>query len=229
MPSDFPRRPVVQKGVLVVFPSQKPGTPPSQAIVFQFNPDTMKRTLANRAPPAPAGAATGAAKEDALRIVGPPVETISVSVELHAADQLAEPDSNPVVAEFGLHPALAALELLMYPPSSLTEKIAAFAEQGEVQVSPPELPLVLLIWGKSRVVPVKITNFSVSEEAFDPKLNPIYAKVDLGMQVLTSVELAESSVGRDAYTAYQQQKEILAASSQPGMAVAGIRNLLPAL
>src|SRR5262249_57243310 len=90
------------------------------------------------------------------------------------------------------------------------------AQAGKVQVCPADLPLTLLVWGKSRVVPVRLTSFSITEEAFDPKLNPIQAKVDLGMRVLTYMELKEDTVGFAAYIAYQAQKEALARLVRPG-------------
>jgi len=226
--SEFPGRPKVQKGALAVYPTQTPGSQASKIIVFHFNPDQMRRSLAHRAPPAPAGQAnTGTAKEDVLRVAGPPVKTITLSIDLNAADQLESPDDNPVVAENGLHPALATLEMLMYPPTQSAQQIQEQASQGKVQVQPADLPLVLLVWGKSRVVPVKLTSFSITEDAFDSRLNPISAKVDLSMQVLTYMEFPESSVGLDAFMSYQQQKENLAASDAPGPAVSGIRDLLP--
>jgi hypothetical protein len=227
MPDTSPLRPNLQKGALAVYPTHTPGSQPSSVIVFQFNPEAMKRTLAHRAAPAPAAGNTGAAKEDVLRVAGPPLETINLTVDMHAADQLAEPDQNAAVAEDGLHPALATLELLMYPPTLNALAIEQKAAAGQVQVSPADLPLVLLIWGKSRVVPVKLTSFAVSEEAFDRHLNPIAAKVELGMQVLTYMEFNDSSIGRDAFIAYQKSKEQLAARSRPGNDLTGIRNLLP--
>jgi hypothetical protein len=227
MPFESPLRPNLFKGALAVYPTQTPGSQPSAVIVFQFNPDTMKRTLAHRAAPAPAEGKSGASKEDVLRVAGPPLETINMTVDMHASDQLEDPDQNGVVAENGLHPALATLELLMYPPTLNSQAIEAQAAQGVVQVSPADLPLVLLVWGKSRVVPVKITSFSISEEAFDTRLNPIAAKVDLGMQVLTDMEFTDSSIGRDAFIAYQKSKESLAQQDRPGFNLSGIRNLLP--
>jgi hypothetical protein len=227
MPAEFPLRPNLQKGALAVYPTHTPGSQPSKVIIFQFNPDTMKRTLAHRAPTAPNQGNTGAAKEDVLRVAGPPLETINLSVDLHASDQLAEPDLNGAVAEHGLHPALATLELLMYPPTLNARKIEEQAARGQVQVSPADLPLVLLIWGQSRVVPVKLTSFGVSEEAFDTRLNPIAAKVDLAMQVLTYMEFTQSSIGRDAFIAYQQAKESLATLDRPGANITGLRDLLP--
>lgn len=222
-----PIRPSLQKGALAVYPTHTPGSQPSTVILFQFNPESMKRTLAHRAAPAPNSGATGAAKEDVLRVAGPPLETINMTVDMHAADQLAEPDVNAAVAQHGLHPALATLELLMYPPTLNAQKIAQQAASGKVQVSPADLPLVLLVWGKSRVVPVKITSFAISEEAFDTRLNPIAAKVELGMQVLTYMEFTDSSIGRDAFLAYQKAKERLAQQNRPGSSMAGLRNLLP--
>ncbi len=226
MPDESPLRPSLLKGALAVYPTQTPGTKPA-LIVFQFNPEAVKRTLAHRAPPTPASGASGTAKEDVLRVAGPPLETISLSVDMHAADQLEEPDQNGVVAEHGLHPALATLELLMYPPTLDALTIKAQADAGKVQINPADLPLVLLIWGKPRVVPVKLTSFAISEEAFDTRLNPIAAKVELAMQVLTYMEFNESSVGRDAFISYQQEKERLASIHVPSSNTIGLRNLLP--
>jgi hypothetical protein len=115
----------------------------------------------------------------------------------------------------------------MYPPTLTAQKIQEQDSRGEVQVQPADLPLVLLVWGKSRVVPVKLTSFSVTEDAFDTRLNPISAKVDLSMQVLTYMEFPQSSVGLDAFVSYQQQKESLAAAANPGAVAAGVSNLLP--
>ena len=227
MPSQSPLRPNLQKGALAVYPTHTPGSQPSTVIVFQFNPESMKRTLAHRAAPAPAAGASGAAKEDVLRVAGPPLETINLTVEMHASDQLEDPDANDAVAEHGLHPALATLELLMYPPTLNAALIEQQAAAGNVQVSPADLPLVLLVWGKQRVVPVKLTSFAIAEDAFDTRLNPIAAKVELGMQVLTYMEFTDSSLGRDAFIAYQKAKESLARLDRPGSNVLGIRNLLP--
>ncbi len=229
MPSQSPLRPNLQKGALAVYPTHTPGSQPTALIVFQFNPESMKRTLAHRAAPAPTEGKSGAAKEDVLRVAGPPLETISITVDMHAADQLDEPDNekNNAVAQHGLHPALARLELLMYPPTLNAKKIEEQAAKGKVQVSPADVPLVLLIWGKSRVVPVKLTSFAISEDAFDSRLNPISAKVELGMQVLSYMEFTDSSIGRDAFLAYQKTKENLAQPSLVASAPTGIRNLLP--
>jgi hypothetical protein len=155
------------------------------------------------------------------------VETINLSIVLNAADQLEQPEQNPEVATNGLHPALAALELLLYPPSTQVLLNRGLAQAGSAQICPADLPLTLLVWGKSRAVPVRLTDFSITEEAFDPSLNPIQAKVDLGMRVLTYMELKEDTIGFGAYIAYQAQKEVLARMVRPGDAAGAIRGLIP--
>jgi hypothetical protein len=225
MPSEFPRSPKLLKGALVVYESQTPGPPP-RVIAFQYNPEQLTRSLASRAAPREPSN-VGGAREDVLRVLGPPVETLNLSVELDAADQLEEPGRNRAVVENGLHPVLATLELLLYPPTARVQEIERLAQQGEVQICPADLPLTLLVWGKSRVVPVLLTSFSVTEQAFDPALNPIQAKVDLGLRVLTYMELQQSSQGHRVYLAYQRQKETLAQQYEPGGAESRIRGLLP--
>src|SRR5215475_1309367 len=225
MASDFPGSPKLLKGALVVYESQKPGPPP-RVIAFQYNAEQLSRSLSHRAAP-PEPSDVGAAREDSFRVLGPPVETINLSVVLDAADQLEQPDQNPEVAANGLHPALAALELLLYPPSTQVLLNRTLAQAGRVQVCPADLPLTLLVWGKSRAVPVRLTDFSITEEAFDPSLNPIQAKVDLGMRVLTYMELQENTIGFGAYIAYQAQKEVLARMVRPGESAGALRGLIP--
>ncbi len=208
MPSDFPRSPKFLKGALVAYESQFLGPVPN-VIVFQYNPEQLSRTLAHRAaPPEPSN--VGGAREDVLRVLGPPVETISLTIELDAADQLGEPERHPHVVAYGLLPALAALELLLYQPSGQVLQNQTLARAGTAQICPEDVPLVLFVWGPRRVVPVRLTNFSITEEAFDQALNPIRAKVELGMRVLTYAELKQTSLGYNAYLATQVQKEVLA-------------------
>jgi hypothetical protein len=225
MPSEFPRSPKLLKGALAVYADETHGTQPAM-IVFQYNPDTMRRSLAARVPPRDA-ANRGAAVEDVRRVQGPPVETVNLSVVLSAADQLEQPTNNRGVLEHGLHPELATLELLLYPTTTQAQEMRSQADRGSAQVQTVSLPLVLLVWGRSRVVPVKLTTFTVTEEAFDPDLNPIQAKVDLAFQVLTYMELQDSTIGYDAFLSYQRQKEQLAGKAQPRAGQDRVRGLLP--
>jgi hypothetical protein len=225
MPSETMISPRLLKGALAVYRSQTPGTQP-KVIVFQYNPETLRRSLLMRAQPPDRGNA-GAAREEVLRVLGPPVETVNMTIELDAADQLEHPDGNRATVENGLHPAIATLELLLYPSTSTTQAQQQQAQQGQVQVTPADLPLTLMVWSRARVVPVLITSFAVTEEAFDVNLNPTRAKVDLGFKVLTHMELKSDSLGYQAFLAYQRQKETLSQQSQPQGDDTRIRGMLP--
>ena len=117
---------------------------------------------------------------DALRLRGPAVETIKLEAELDATDQLEFPNQYPMATQYGLHPQLAQLEMLINPTVETLQRDDALANAGTLEIIPLEQPLTLFVWSSSRVVPVRLTDFSVTEEAFDPNLNPIRAKVSLG-------------------------------------------------
>lgn len=206
MPTQYPNGPRLLKGALVAYESQLQGPVPT-VIVFQYNPEQLTRTLAHRVAPREASN-LGGVREDVLRVQGPPVENISLSIVLDAADQLA--DKHPTTVAIGLHPALSALELLLYPPSTQVLFNRTLTQAGTAQICAADVPLVLFVWGPSRVVPIQLTSFSITEEAFDQRLNPIQARVQLGMQVLTYMELKESTIGYNAYLATQIQKEVFA-------------------
>jgi len=225
MASESPNSPKILKGALAVYPEQTPGTQPT-IIVFQYNPEQLRRTLAPRAQPPDRGN-TGAAREEVLRVQGPPIETINMTVELDATDQLEHPESNQSAVNDGLQPQLATLELLLYPSTAKAQEQQQQAQAGKVQVTSSDLPLTLLVWGKSRVVPVLLTTFSVTEEAFDVNLNPTRAKVELAMKVLTYMELQSTSLGTDVFLSYQRQKENLASQAKPLTDDSRVRGLLP--
>ena len=188
--SEFPGSPKLLKGALVVFGAPVPV--PTNLIVFQFNPDEMTRSFRQDAPQ---GAEAQRRKSgDAGRVL-PPVESFSLSVELDAVDQLET--ANPIAVASGVHPALAALELLLYPNSTVVILNKVLAATGMSLISQPKVPLVLLVWGPLRVVPVRVTSVSIKEEAYDQLLTPIRAKVDLGLQGLTEAELRRAGAPFD--------------------------------
>ena len=203
-----PPWPTVDKGQLMVYDTPT-ATAPSRIIVFQYNPETVRRSFAVRAPTHDATQA-GAAHQSVLMVPGPPVETITVSVELDADDQRTDPQHASQVQTDGLFGALSALELLLYPSSASVQKIQQMADQGAVDVQPADTPLVLLGWGRNRIVPVQLMSLTVNEELFDPNLNPIHAKVDLSLKVLTYMEFTQDSVGRRTFIAHQKNLEDLA-------------------
>lgn len=197
------------RGSFSIYQDDAPGTT-AKTINFQYNPGEIRRTLAHRRPQQQQGQ-THPRHNAARFVAGPPTETITLSIELDAADQLEKPNDHRDTVDRGLNLTLSALELLMYPASAQYERIQQQAEQGRITVEPGNVPLVLLNWGDSRIVPVLITSFSITEQEFDNKLNPIHAKVDLTLQVLTYLNLQQGSSGIDAFlTTYQKEKERLA-------------------
>ncbi|MGH7496698.1 MAG: hypothetical protein ACREOO_30475 [bacterium] len=204
--SSFPGSPRLIKGALIAI---DPLVPIPNVILFQYNPDTMTRRLDARST-----SGDNSDRAEAFRLIGPPKETITLSVEIDATDQLERNDSR--AATVGIHPALAALEVLLYPASETIIQNAGLAKNGEMDVMPPEAPLSLLVWGPLRVLPVRLTGFSVTEEAYDTALNPIRAKVELSMQVLSTLDLKTDHIGYELFMAHHIAKEILAKSNLGG-------------
>jgi hypothetical protein len=204
----FPNSPRLVKGGIVLIDPNTSAV--LRTIPLQYNPDTLTRSLQIKA------LAEGGDRSDAMRLTGPPVETIKLEVELDATDQLEFPDQNANATEFGLQPQLAALEIIVYPSSAQIQSNNSLASAGTLEIIPMETPLTLFVWSKNRVLPVKLTEFSITEEAFDVNLNPIRAKVSLGMRVLSVNDLPFTHKGSSLFMAYQQQKENLAKKTAGG-------------
>lgn len=189
----------LSKGAIVGLDVLKPV---ASVVVFQYNPERVTRQLRPKL-----GSPDGAEGE-AMRLAGPPEETFSLEIEIDAADQLA--DGNPVTTAMGIAPQLAALELMLYPASARVIANEVLAATGLIEVVPPEGPLALLVWGPRRVLPVRLTEMSVAEEAYDPALNPIQAKVTVSVRVLTYDDLGVRSVGGGLFLVHQVAKEVMA-------------------
>ncbi len=196
----FPGSPKLLKGAIVGI---DPFNPLASIIIFQYNPDTLTRRLT-----AQTTGSDNADRGEVLRLKGPPQETINLEVEIDAADQLEQ--SQPTALTMGILPTLASLEMLLYPKSSVAIANEVLAAAGIIEVIQPEAPLTLFVWGTQRVLPVRLTEFSITEEAFDPILNPIRAKVNLGMRVLNYQDLGLTSVGGSIFMAHQIVKEVMA-------------------
>jgi len=210
--SSFPNSPKVLKGAII---GVDPFNPLASIAVFQYNPHTVTRSLQVLA------ASEGGDKSEALRLKGPPVETIKMDVEIDATDQLEKADG--ITNALGIYPQLSALEMLLYPKSTLVIANAIAAAVGTVEILPPTAPFTLLVWGLKRVVPVRLTELSITEEAFDPDLNPIQAKVSLGLRVLSYNDLPITDPGYAIFMAHQIAKEVFATMGSIGNlgAVAG--------
>ncbi len=206
MGSEFPRSPRVLKGGLVAY--RLPDLFPT-VIVFQYNPDEVSRSLQSQG-------ASGGGRGEANRVNGPPKETLTFSVEIDAADQLEKPDENATTVENGLHPVIASLERLVYPSYPLVIANEALALAGSAFILNETAPLTLLVWGPRRVLPVRIQSLSIKEEAFDQALNPIRAKADLSLEVLTYRDLDVTNPGYWVYLAAFTQKEVMSALNSFG-------------
>jgi hypothetical protein len=207
--TSFPNSPRILKGGIVLIDATTAAV--RRIIILQYNPDTLSRTLQVQG----AGQESGDRLE-ALRLKGPPVETIKLDAEIDATDQLELPNQgqNQVTTQLGIFPQLAALETIIYPTSQQLQATNSLAQLGTLEIAPAETPLTLFIWSKTRILPVRLTEFSITEEAFDISLNPIRAKVSLGMRVLSVNDLGFTHKGGNLFMSYLQQKEQLAAMMQ---------------
>lgn len=214
MPDISPR--LLKGGIVLIDPDSGAI---QRIIALQYNPESLTRTLQ---PKTVTG--EGPDRAEATRLTGPPVETIKLDAEVDATDQLEIGDGG--AAATGVHPQLAALEMIVYPTSRQLSDTNGLAQRGTLEIAPVIAPLTLFVWSQHRIIPVRITDFSVTEEAFDPALNPIRAKVSLGMRVLSTDDLGFGSKGGDLFMAYLQNKERLAKQSRAGtLAALGLTGL----
>jgi hypothetical protein len=208
--TSFPNSPRLIKGGIVLL---EPGSAMVQRIiVLQYNPNTLSRTLQIKEISSDSGD-----RSQAMRLTGPPTESIRLDAEIDATDQLEFPQDNQDAVEVGIHSQLAALETIIYPSSSQLLANNRLAQNGTLEIIPMEAPLSLFIWSKQRILPVRLTEFSVTEDAFDPTLNPIRAKVSLGMRVLTIDDLGFEHQGGSLFMNYLQAKEQLVRRSGGGV------------
>jgi hypothetical protein len=192
-----------------------PSTSSVQCVIaLQYNPDSLSRTLQIQAF---TGGQDGV-RVDALRLRGPAVETIKIEAEMDAVDQLEFPSQNPLAVQYGLQPQLAQLEMLVNPTVESLQNDDALANAGTLEIIPLEQPITLFVWGSNRVVPVRLTDFSITEEAFSPNLNPIRAKVSLGLRVLTIDDVGFNHPAGRLFMAYLTNKQQLA-SQVPNVAL----------
>ena len=195
----FPNSPRLMKGAIVgidIF------NPVSSVILFQYNPETLSRTLQAQT------AGQGGNSSEALRLRGAPQESITLDIEIDATDHLEKGENN--ATSMGIYPQLSALEMLIYPKSSLVIANTVLLAAGTIEIIPPMAPLTLFIWGPKRVLPVRLTSFRITEDAYDTNLNPIRAKVSLGLSVLNYNDLSVTHPGYHLFLAHQVVKETMA-------------------
>ena len=219
--SGYTRSPRLIRGALLCI-DQAQANPVPEVIHFQYNPESLTRSLQTQAGETPTDTVTS----EHFRLKGPPIETINLDLELDATDRLEHPDQNQDAVNMGIHPQLATLERILYPKSSQVISNAELASQGTLEITAPEGPFTIFIWGQRRVLPVRITEFRITEEAYDPNLNPIRAKVSLGMRVLSYADLPTTHPGYSLFLAHQMDKESIASRViVSGLNAAGVSNI----
>jgi hypothetical protein len=212
--TSFARSPRVLKGAIVGFDLFNPL---ASVVIFQYNPAKMTRTLA-----AQTASQSSGGRAEPLRLSGAPTENISLEIEIDATDQLDTAEPGSIVTAVGIYPQLSALEMLLYPKTAAVIANTALLLAGTIEIVPPEAPLTLLIWGPQRVVPVQLTSFSIAEEAYDVRLNPIRATVSLGLRVLSYNDFKPTHPGFGLFMVHQVVKEAMAT-------IAGVGNLAAAV
>jgi hypothetical protein len=248
--SGLPSVPKLLRGALVQF-SAPMIVPIPNIIIFQYNPESLSRTLEPYQLPDNKAAGPDKAVTDAPGTTQPkpPVEKFTLALQLDASDALEVPDLHPVAVVSGVADRLAALEMLLYAQDSQglgfsislpiglslggvtgAQVGASVASQAE-QVPKGKAPTILFVWGPGRIVPVKITTFAVDEQLSNPMLYPLRAKVSLGMQVLTDADFGTNpdTIEKLAIACYKftmTQKRVLALANVAND-VESILGLLP--
>ena len=197
---------LIQGGLVILAAG---GGSAKQTIALQYNPDTLRRSYQVQG----SGGDAGAERATPFRLKWPAIETIKLDAEIDATDGLEHPDQNPHAVAFGVAPQLAALEGLVNPSVSELQALDSRAASGTLEIVPPEAPLVLFVWGRGRVVPVRVQEFSITEEAFDAALNPVRAKVSLGLRVLSTDDLGFQAKGGALFLNHLRSREALAAKA----------------
>lgn len=207
MRPDRRNRPRLSKGALIEFRDGL-GRNVERVVVFQYNPEKITRKLSTLTGDTDVGTQAANQPSSDRQASTAPVETINLTLELDATDQLEHPSEHPLVVEKGVLPTLSALEMMMYPERLSTIERSMERATSERTTSTMQ-PTILFICGNSRIMPVRLTELTIMEEAFDTNLNPIRAKVELEMKVLSDTEMEENTLGYNAYLGYIANKRFL--------------------
>lgn len=243
MASGYSRSPKLLKGALVEFSSRFIGPVPN-IILFQYNPEKLTRSLNPWQPPAPQTDEEEDVEEARPTLAQPfdPGENFTLSLELDAADALEVPEAHPVAVVSGVADRIAAMEMLLYPDRAgsslageLVDAIGDALGGGGAQDAPVprySVPIVLFVWGPGRLVPVRLTSFSVDEDAFSTLLYPIRAKVSIGLRVVTPEDLADyedspaKAIAEFSYKFTHTQRQVLATANLAN-SVESVLGMLP--
>ena len=209
--SSFPNSPRLLKGGIVLV---DPDSGAVQRIIsLQYNPDTLTRSLQIQGVTADGGGD----RSEILRLKGPPIRDDQTR-RRDRRDRSAQVSGSKSErgARWESSRSSRPSRRSSIQRVSNCSPTTALEKAGTLEIIPMQSALTLFIWSKNRIIPVRLTDFSITEEAFDPNLNPIRAKVSLGMRVLSVNDVDFDAKAGSLYMIYQQQKERLA-----GLAPAG--------
>jgi hypothetical protein len=205
MSSGLSNQPRLLKGALV--DSNLLAFPPL-IVPFQFNPDKVTRRRSVRVQPLQSrrGREETTPETESLgeaQTVLTTPEAISLDVRLDATDALEAGD--PLAGQFGVLPALSALEMMITPRADRlfggVLGLAADFGFGDRQTT----PVLIFVWGRQRIYPVRLTDINIQEVEFNPNLNPTRVIAGISMQVLS---------GSNPFFIFTQaQRELLAATN----------------
>lgn len=189
------------RGALIEYGTSLIGPIPN-IVIFQFNPESLSRTL--QIPTRP----TGATQRETTQAGEKTFEQIAFKAHFSAVNML---DENKALAKlFGIGPQLAALEKMALPSSKIAGLIGAAidaigdalgggGDDAPAQPIPREkYPRVLFIWGLTRVLPVTIDSMSISELEYDAILNPLRAEVDITLSVINVDDCSDDVLAKGA-------------------------------
>ncbi len=219
-------------GALVEYGTDFLGPIPN-VVIFQFNPETIMRTIS--IPPR----AVDATQRETSQAGEPAYERFTVTTTFSAADQLNS--SNPLAILYGVGPQLAALQAMVYPIATPGGLIGAaigavvdavgslLGSQGPPPTQPiprQQTPRILFIWGTTRIIPVIIESLTITEQIYDAILNPIEAQVEIGLAAITPDACANDTVGQGAL-AYTKMMQDTMASLNLANSAALVTHLIP--
>jgi hypothetical protein len=189
------------RGALIEYGTSLIGPIPN-VVIFQFNPESLTRTLQIPARP------TGATQRETTQAGEKTFEKISFKAGFSAADMLA--DGKVLARLFGIGPQLAALEKMVLPSAKIAGLVGAVIDaigsalggDGDDKPAQPipreKYPRILFIWGLTRVLPVTIDAMSISELEYDSLLNPIRAEVSLTLSVIAVDDCSDDVLAKGA-------------------------------
>ncbi|MGZ5132086.1 MAG: hypothetical protein ACXWCU_08740 [Caldimonas sp.] len=205
---------IPMRGALVEYSGQFLGPIPN-IVIFQFNPETLSRTITIPQATSASNSAANRPKREVATTEAPAVESFTVTAQFSAADDLGTGGAVGVLPRlFGVGPQLAALEKMVYPVTTPGGLIgAAIDAVGSAlssaaggasptrPVPPQKVPRLLFIWGPTRVLPVRITSMSINEKQYDMLLNPTEAEVQIGLSVVSTPSPSDAvAVGAWGYS-----------------------------